>query len=170
MQTAIIIIHILICLFLIVVILLQTGKGGDMGAVFGGSSSTTFGGQGAGTFLSKTTSVVAALFMFTSLALAILSSHVDEASVISDDTIPLQTTTPVMPPAKPRMEPDIEAAKTASTETPVTLPAPAKTILDTNVATGGEKAAPVTSVPETPKPSKAPKDEKTTPAPSSPAL
>ena len=79
-----------------------------MGAVFGGSSSSTFGGRGAGGFLSRTTSVTAALFMITSLSLTVLSSRVDDESVISDDVVPLETTAPVAIPPTPGMGADID--------------------------------------------------------------
>jgi len=62
-------IHVLACLFLIVVVLLQTGKGADMGAVFGGGSQTLFGSSGAGNFLTKLTTGTAIAFMLTSLIL-----------------------------------------------------------------------------------------------------
>src|SRR5262245_64319444 len=62
-------IHVLACLFLIVVVLLQTGKGADMGAVFGGGSQTLFGSSGAGNFLTKLTTGTATAFMLTSLIL-----------------------------------------------------------------------------------------------------
>jgi len=62
-------IHVLSCLFLIVVVLLQTGKGADMGAVFGGGSQTLFGSSGAGNFLTRLTTATAILFMLTSLIL-----------------------------------------------------------------------------------------------------
>ena len=62
-------IHVLSCLFLIVVVLLQTGKGADMGAVFGGGSQTLFGSGGAGNFLTKLTTATAITFMLTSLIL-----------------------------------------------------------------------------------------------------
>jgi len=62
-------IHVMACLFLIVVVLLQTGKGADMGAVFGGGSQTLFGSSGAGNFLTKLTTGIAILFMLTSLVL-----------------------------------------------------------------------------------------------------
>ena len=55
MFTVITIIHVLACIFLVLVVLLQTGKGADMGAVFGGSSSTVFGSSGAGNFLTRLT-------------------------------------------------------------------------------------------------------------------
>jgi preprotein translocase subunit SecG len=62
-------IHVLSCLFLIVVVLLQTGKGADMGAVFGGGSQTLFGSGGAGNFLTRLTTATAIIFMATSLIL-----------------------------------------------------------------------------------------------------
>jgi preprotein translocase subunit SecG len=62
-------IHIFSCLFLIVVVLLQTGKGADMGAVFGGGSQTLFGSSGAGNFLTRLTTTTAIVFMVTSLIL-----------------------------------------------------------------------------------------------------
>lgn len=62
--------HILICIFLVVVILLQAGKGADIGATFGaGGSQSLFGARGAATFLSKLTTVAAILFLVTSLSL-----------------------------------------------------------------------------------------------------
>jgi preprotein translocase subunit SecG len=63
------IVHILSCFFLIVVVLLQTGKGADMGAVFGGGSQTLFGSGGAGNFLTRLTTATAIIFMLTSLVL-----------------------------------------------------------------------------------------------------
>jgi preprotein translocase subunit SecG len=63
------VIHILSCFFLIVVVLLQTGKGADMGAVFGGGSQTLFGSGGAGNFLTRLTTATAVIFMLTSLIL-----------------------------------------------------------------------------------------------------
>ena len=64
------IIHIAICAFLVLVILLQQGRGGGMGAAFGGASQQVFGGAGAGNFLTKLTEIAAFSFMFTSLLLA----------------------------------------------------------------------------------------------------
>ncbi len=75
MHTALIILHVLASLTLIVLVLLQTGKGSDIGAVFGGSSQTLFGSTGAATFLTKVTTVVAVIFIFTSLALYILATY-----------------------------------------------------------------------------------------------
>jgi preprotein translocase subunit SecG len=68
------ILHIIVCVTLVLIVLLQRGKGANMGAVFGGSSSTIFGSSGPGTFLSKITTVVAMVFMLTSLYLAYFAS------------------------------------------------------------------------------------------------
>jgi preprotein translocase subunit SecG len=69
------IIHIMVSLFLIAVVLLQSGKGAEMGAAFGGSSQTIFGSRGAASFLSKMTTVAAVVFMFTSLTLAVVTTR-----------------------------------------------------------------------------------------------
>ncbi|MBF0224855.1 MAG: preprotein translocase subunit SecG [Desulfobacterales bacterium] len=75
MTGLIIALHVIGCLFLIIVVLLQSGKGSDMGAAFGGGSNQTlFGSSGGGTFLGKLTTIVAALFMLTSIGLTYLNS------------------------------------------------------------------------------------------------
>jgi preprotein translocase subunit SecG len=69
-------IHVLVCIFLILVILLQAGKGGGMGGAFGGAGAqTVFGGRGAQTLLGKITSISAGIFMLTSLTLAYQASR-----------------------------------------------------------------------------------------------
>ncbi len=68
--------HLIVCFALIMIVLLQTGKGADMGAAFGGGSSQTLlGSSGASTLLSKATTIVAIVFMLTSLALAYTSGR-----------------------------------------------------------------------------------------------
>jgi preprotein translocase subunit SecG len=89
MSSLIIIIHITVAVALILIVLLQTGKGADMGAAFGGGSSQTlFGGGGASTFMSRLTTIAAIIFMLTSLGLAYLSSHRATRSVMSQKTAP----------------------------------------------------------------------------------
>ena len=84
MAILIIIVHLIVCFALIAIVLLQTGKGADMGAVFGGAGSQTlFGNTGATTFLGKATTVAAIVFMLTSLSLAYISKSGNE-SVVSD--------------------------------------------------------------------------------------
>ena len=81
MITLITIIHIFVSIGLILVVLLQTGKGADMGAVFGGSSSTIFGSSGAGNFLTRLTTGMAIVFMITSLTLGYFSGKKPSSSV-----------------------------------------------------------------------------------------
>ncbi len=89
--------HAIISALLIIVILLQPGKSGGMGAVFGGGSSTSvFGGRGATTILSKGTGVLAALFFALSIAIAILGTDSSVTSSIDLDT-PVSTSAPVAP-------------------------------------------------------------------------
>lgn len=75
MHTLLIILHIIICIALILVVLLQAGKGASMGAVFGGSSQTIFGSSGPGTFLGKMTTGIAVFFMLTSLVLSYMAGQ-----------------------------------------------------------------------------------------------
>ena len=110
MSIAVLIIHILACVALILVVLLQAGKGASMGAAFGGASQTVFGSAGATTFLAKMTTVVAILFMLTSLGLAYLSAGTGPSSVMDqaapaaqEQQAPAATATPAAPekPAEP---------------------------------------------------------------------
>jgi preprotein translocase subunit SecG len=75
MFTFILIIHIIVCLFLIVIVLVQGGKGAELGAAFGGSSQTLFGARGAATLFGKLTTIAAVVFMLTSLTLAIMAAR-----------------------------------------------------------------------------------------------
>jgi len=89
--TILIIIHVTVCIALIMIVLLQTGKGADMGAAFGGGSSQTlFGSTGASTFLSRATTVVVIVFMLTSLGLAYISSHRIGDSVMMEQKAPAE--------------------------------------------------------------------------------
>ena len=104
MYTALIGIHIFACIFLIAVVLLQTGKGADMGAVFGGGSSeTVFGSSGAGNFLTKLTTGIAILFMVTSLVMTYGLARQTSQSLFDD----------VPAPAAPQTE-DAEGATDAA--------------------------------------------------------
>jgi preprotein translocase subunit SecG len=102
MTVLIVIVHVLVCLIMIGVILLQAGKGAEIGAAFGGSSQTIFGSRGATTFLSKMTIAAATLFMLTSMSLSILSKNRSVASSIVD-SLPQTVTTPApeQPPVSP---------------------------------------------------------------------
>lgn len=84
LYTLIVIVHVFICFLMIGAILLQSGKGAEIGASFGGSSQTVFGSRGPANFLSKLTVAVAAVFMLTSLSLAILAKQQNFASTVID--------------------------------------------------------------------------------------
>jgi len=89
-----IVVHLFICFLMVAVILLQSGKGAEIGASFGGSSQTIFGSRGPGTFLSKITVGAAVLFMLTSLSLAVASKEKSLFSVLDaqeETSLPLES-------------------------------------------------------------------------------
>ena len=102
MYWAITILHVVICFFLIVVVLLQSGKAADLAGAFGGmGSQTVFGPRGTATVLSKATTIAASLFMITALTLAILANRQggSNGSVISTQPAAVQKTAPAQKPA-----------------------------------------------------------------------
>lgn len=116
MYTLIVILHVIVCVALILVILLQTGKGSDIGAVFGGGSSQTlFGSTGPTSFLSKLTAGAAIIFMLTSLFLAYFSGTGGSRSIMKGGTTPVQSmpAPPVGMPAAPAGVPAMPAAPPA---------------------------------------------------------
>jgi preprotein translocase subunit SecG len=112
-----------VCLFVIFIILIQSSKGAEMGAAFGGSSQTLFGSRGATTFLSKLTTAAAILFMLTSLFLAILS--VRRGSVMSSVPVQKAVETPFDTSAVPAAEQPVAPVDGEATEAPAPLAAPA---------------------------------------------
>lgn len=82
MYTVLVVLHVLVSLALILIVLLQTGKGASMGAAFGGSSQTLFGSRGPGSFLGKLTTAAAIIFMFTSLGLTLFYSRGTSSSIM----------------------------------------------------------------------------------------
>ncbi len=84
MFTVVLIIHVLACIALIMIVLLQKGKGADLGAAFGGASQTVFGSRGAGGFLARLTTAAAVIFMLTCLSLAYMTSHRAHETVMRD--------------------------------------------------------------------------------------
>jgi preprotein translocase subunit SecG len=102
LYTLLVIVHVFICFLMIGAILLQSGKGAEIGASFGGSSQTVFGSRGPANFLSKLTVVVAAVFMMTSLSLAILAKQRNFSSTVIDMQPKSEPTAPpAAPPAQP---------------------------------------------------------------------
>jgi preprotein translocase subunit SecG len=86
MNTFLMVLHVMVCLILILVVLLQRGKGSDMGAALGGGgSNTVFGGRGAGNFLTKLTTGAAIGFMLTSLSLSYLTTQESNILVFDEE-------------------------------------------------------------------------------------
>jgi preprotein translocase subunit SecG len=108
MTTLLIIIHVFVSLFLIVIVLLQHGKGADIGATFGGSSQSLMGTEGAVPLLNKITTFAAIVFMGTSISLAYLSANQNTGTVMKDVAV----------------KQDAAPAPAAAEKTPVTIPMP----------------------------------------------
>ena len=118
------IIHVIVSIGLILVVLLQTGKGAEVGAVFGGSSATIFGSSGAGNFLTKLTSAMAIVFMCTSLALGYFAGRKPSATIFDDRTpvtapaAPAQPAAPGAQQSAPASEPKATAPSTPQATPP----------------------------------------------------
>ena len=99
METLVLVVHIIVALGMIILILLQQGKGAEAGASFGGcSSGTVFGAAGTGNFLTRTTAILTTIFFLTSLGLAIIAKQ-QAASLMS---LPVAAQAPVTQPVTPR--------------------------------------------------------------------
>jgi|SRR5690242_3902794 len=107
MVSLVLAVHIVVCIALVVIILIQQGKGADVGAVFGGSSQTVFGSSGAGNMLTRVTSGLAVVFFATSMYLAFMSTQRATGSIFGSGT-----SSSVMP-------------KQAAPKVPASAPAPA---------------------------------------------
>jgi len=97
------ILHVFVCFALIMIVLLQAGKGAEMGAAFGGSSQTIFGSSGAMGFLTKLTTVAAVVFMITSLVLAFNSTRRASRSVVKERPVQSVPATPSQVPVQPQI-------------------------------------------------------------------
>ena len=106
------IVHVVVCIFLIIVVLLQSGKAADLAGAFGGmGSQTAFGPRGSATLLSKATTASAIVFMITSLSLSIMATRgsagaktVLDTAPGSTQTAPAKTPAPAKGPAGPSMQ------------------------------------------------------------------
>lgn len=124
LQTTAIVFHVLFAAGIVGLVLLQRGKGADAGAGFGaGASGTVFGARGSASFLSRTTAILAALFIGTSLTLAYMGSR-QQQTAPSSVLDRVKTPAPAAPPAKidEAALPEIPASETA-TQPPVEAPA-----------------------------------------------
>jgi preprotein translocase subunit SecG len=123
MDTLLTIVHVLVCLFLVGIVLLQHGKGADIGATFGGSSQSLFGTEGPLPLLNKITTAVAIIFMLTSVTLAYISSETSTSSVMSGVGVsqPAAKVEVAQPVAKEDkvMEKPVEKEKVAEEKKPV---------------------------------------------------
>jgi preprotein translocase subunit SecG len=124
LYTALIIVHVVVCIALILIVLLQTGRGAEMGAAFGGASQTLFGGSGGSTFMSKLTTGAAIVFMVTCLTLSYWAGGLKTKSIM--ENIPAKEQQgPVLPAPKP-VQPAPEQQGAAGTPAqPQPSPAPA---------------------------------------------
>jgi len=138
MTTILIIVHVIVCLFLIGIVLLQHGKGADIGASFGGSSQSLFGSEGPVPLLNKITTFVAIVFMGTSISLAYISANKSTGTVMSDiqveqapiEQAPVSTEPVTVPMPEEKTEPAVEPVAEAATETaaePQDMPVEQKT-------------------------------------------
>lgn len=120
MTTFFIAVHVIVCLILIVVILLQSGSAGGMGAAFGGGGSQTlFGSSGSGKFFTRLTTIVATIFMLTSISLTVMSAHRAKGTVMQDYTQPaIETPAVPAPPAEASSEKPAEPVNQGSAEAP----------------------------------------------------
>jgi preprotein translocase subunit SecG len=78
-HTPLVVVHVIACIFLMLIVLIQPGKSGGLGAFTGAGAQQVFGGRGAGNFLTRTTWATATIFFSTSITLAYLSSSADES-------------------------------------------------------------------------------------------
>ncbi len=105
MQSIFMVVHVLLAIGIIALVLLQHGKGADAGAAFGsGASSTVFGARGSGSFLTRTTAILAALFFATSLSLAYMAGNTGKQESALESLLPGQEAVqeqPVVPEEKP---------------------------------------------------------------------
>ena len=129
MTILLVILHVMVSLFLIGVVLIQSGKGAEIGASFGSASSQTiFGGRGPGSFLGKLTTICAIVFMITSFSLAFIGKKGISSSVIQKNTGAPATSTSAAPatPAEPTAPPAQSASPAASAPSATPSPEPAK--------------------------------------------
>jgi preprotein translocase subunit SecG len=128
MALALTIIHVIVCFFLVIVVLLQSGKAADLAGAFGGmGSQTAFGPRGSATVLSKATTIAAAIFMVTSLTLSILTTRNagTARTVLEQQSAPKQEQTAPAQPAPAPKAPPAQGQSQPAQPAPAT-PAPPK--------------------------------------------
>ena len=142
--------HVIVCVILVLVVLLQSGKGADLAGAFGGGATqTAFGSRGPASFLSKMTTVAAVIFMLTSIGLSMISTKTERKSVLEtggrqQTTLPASKVPAAQKPATPVLTPEQiqkrveELEKSKQQAAPATNPAqqqkPAPAPAETNPA------------------------------------
>ena len=131
MMYLLIFLHILVCIAMIVIVLLQSGKGAEMGASFGtGGSQSVFGASGGTTFMSKLTTGAAIIFMLTSLTLAYESSNASNSSIMSSraaqKAAPAKSAAPAATPGQPQTAAPAKPATSQGAPAPAAPAAPVK--------------------------------------------
>lgn len=124
MLTAAIALHVTVCIALVVVVLLQRGKGAEVGAVFGGSSQTVFGASGAGGALFRLTWTFAAIFFATSLYLAYSSTRRVTGSIFQDRSVTTHMAPSGAKPGAPAIPSGASSKPASGASAPATNPAP----------------------------------------------
>jgi preprotein translocase subunit SecG len=129
LHTPLTVLHVFVCLMLMLVVLIQPGKSGGLGAALGGAGAQQiFGGRGAGNFLTRTTWIAASVFFLTSVTLAYLSTSTGDSleDLAKESAAQQEAAVPSgAPPATPA-EPAAPAAPAAAGETPASGDAPAE--------------------------------------------
>ncbi len=129
MQIILQVAHVFLAVGIVVLVLLQHGKGADAGAAFGsGASSTVFGAQGSASFLSRTTGIMATLFFLTSMTLAYYANQANQPEGLMDNvSAPVEAPVPPAETSAIPMAPVVLESPAATTDMPPVPPADAET-------------------------------------------
>jgi preprotein translocase subunit SecG len=150
MQTILTVLHLFLAIGLIGLVLMQHGRGADAGAAFGsGASATVFGARGSGSFLSRTTAILAAAFFITSMALAYFAAQVGEPRGLMEGVeVPAPVGSDVVVPADQGVPP-VSAPETGQSAVPsVEIPSSETTATDVPAVPAGAEPAEAVAAPE----------------------
>ena len=155
MQTLILTLHIIVCVVLVILILLQAGKEG-MGVIFGGGNTSVFGSSGAGGMLAKMTAFMAVVFVVTSLSYTYVTSSrpSDESAVLKVEPLTIEDV-----PAKPAAAPEAAAPAQPAATSEAPAAAPAQPAATSDAPAAAPAAAAPADAPEAPAASEAPAAE-----------
>lgn len=160
MTTFVTVVHIMTCALIVLVVLMQSGKGADISASLGGSSNTVFGSSGGANFFTKTTFFLAAIFMCTSLGLTIMGSR--EKRSVFDTGAPISAVPGTTIPGAATAPATTTGASTAAGTAAGTAGAPGSNTAPGGVVPGAGNpgaSAPVTTAPATAPAATAPKTQ-----------